>query len=62
MTSNGYQEQIMPVIIDKSAILASRHIRVLGLALMRVMFLAEAPAFDEILDQLSVLEHEINKM
>ncbi len=28
---------------------------------MRVMFLAEAPSFDEVLDQLSTLEHEINK-
>jgi len=29
---------------------------------MRVMFFAEAPSFDEILDQLSALEYEINRM
>jgi hypothetical protein len=29
---------------------------------MHVMFLADAPSFDEILDQLSTLEHEINMM
>ena len=29
---------------------------------MRVMFFAEAPSFDEIFDQLSTLEHEINRM
>jgi len=29
---------------------------------MRVMFFAKPPSFDEILDQLSALEHEINRM
>ena len=29
---------------------------------MRAMFFAKAPSFDKILDQLSALENEINRM